>query len=401
MIGPRISRKSQENYGESCLRDMKMRWPKSTRKSCVLILALFVGLTVLPRRNDAQAEKKALSKDDVLTLLKGHVSTKNVAERARERGIDFQVSPGIEEELLRAGATDELLLALREIAPMPSFSPPPPTSGKTAPVVARVETSNAAGTPSAGMVNPKDGLKYVWIPSGTFQMGCSPEDDACSYDEKPSHQVKIGKGFWMGQTDVTVGAYKRFAGAAGRQMPAALGFRGRWPDDSIPIVNVSWDDAQAYCTWAGGRLPTEAEWEYAGRGGSTGARYGPIDEIAWYSYDSGGQAQDVAQKRANGFGLYDMLGNVFQWVNDWYDANYYQRSLAADPPGPSTGSQRVLRGGFSNGGLREVRVSRRFGQVPRQPLPTAGFRCVWEQVGHPSAGIEKPAPKSGEIPINN
>jgi len=113
--------------------------------------------------------------------------------------------------------------------------------------------------------NPQDGLKYVWIPPGGFEMGCSPEDKECFAEEKPAHQVTITKGFWMGQTEVTVGAYKRFAAATGRQMPPEPDFSGRPLDpgcgnEALPIVDVTWDEAQAYCAWAGGRLPTEAEW---------------------------------------------------------------------------------------------------------------------------------------------
>ncbi len=146
----------------------------------------------------------------------------------------------------------------------------------------------------------------------------------------------------------------------------------------MPIVNVSWDDAQAYCGWMGGRLPTEAEWEYAARGGSTEARYGNLDEIAWYNQNSGNQTHEVAQKRANGFGLYDMLGNVWEWVNDWYDQNYYQNSPSQDPKGPASGQFRVLRGGSWRNLPRYVRVSFRGWYNPAVRGISLGFRCGGE-----------------------
>jgi serine/threonine-protein kinase len=227
-------------------------------------------------------------------------------------------------------------------------------------------------------LNPKDGLKYVWIPPGTFMMGCSPGDTECGDDEKPPHQVTITEGFWLGQTEVTVGAYKRFAAATGRQMPDTPGLNSRWTNENMPIVNVTWNDAHDYCAWAGGRLPTEAEWEYAARGGSTEARYGPIDEVAWYDGNSGGQMHDVAQKRPNGFGLYDILGNVCEWVNDWYDQNYYQSSPSQDPQGLASGQLHVLRGGSRADGPRYVRVSLRNGSVPAFRPDEGGFRCGGE-----------------------
>jgi serine/threonine-protein kinase len=237
----------------------------------------------------------------------------------------------------------------------------------------------AASAPAAGTVreNPKDGLKYVWIPPGTFMMGCSPGDE-CFDAEKPPHQVTITRGFWIGQTPVTVGAYKRFAGATGRQIPPWPNFNNGWTNENMPIVNVNWDDAQAYCGWMGGRLPTEAEWEYAARGGNTEARYGPIDEVAWYSNNSGNQTHDVAQKRPNGFGLYDMLGNVWEWVNDWYDDKYYQNAPSQDPPGPTSGQLRVLRGGSWLNYPRVVRVSFRISDYPAVRNNSNGFRCGGE-----------------------
>jgi formylglycine-generating enzyme required for sulfatase activity len=239
-------------------------------------------------------------------------------------------------------------------------------------------------------------------------MGCSPGDTECGDDEKPPHQVTITKGFWLGQTEVTVGAYKRFAGATGRQMPPEP-VEGRplnpgWGDEGMPIVDVTWDEAYAYCSWAGGRLPTEAEWEYAARAGSTAARYGDLDEIAWYADNSGRQRLDserilkedqanyakrvnengngiheVGQKRANGFGLYDMLGNVFEWVSDWYNENYYKNSPSQDPRGPTSGTVRVLRGGSWDDFPRDVRVSNReVWQVYRENDLGDGFRCGGE-----------------------
>jgi formylglycine-generating enzyme required for sulfatase activity len=188
--------------------------------------------------------------------------------------------------------------------------------------------------------------------------------------------VTITKGFWLGQTPVTAGAYKRFAGATGRQMPAAPSFNNGWANENMSIVYVSWDDAQAYCGWMGGRLPTEAEREYAARGGSTEARYGNLDEIAWHVQNSGYQLHDVAQKRPNGFGLYDILGNVLEWVNDWFEDNYYQNSPSQDPTGPASGQYRVLRGGSYFPG--SVRVSYRTGVDPADTNLYIGFRCGGE-----------------------
>jgi formylglycine-generating enzyme required for sulfatase activity/serine/threonine protein kinase len=256
--------------------------------------------------------------------------------------------------------------------------------------------------------NPKDGLKYVWIPPGTFMMGCSPGDNVCFPEEKPAHQVTITKGFWLGETPVTVGAYKRFAAATGRQMPPEPDLYGRplnagWRNESMPIVDVTWDDAQAYCGWAGGRLPTEAEWEYAARSGSTAARYGDLDQIAWYLDNSGSQPLDdtkifkedqanyakrlnengngmheVGQKRANAFGLYDILGNVWEWVGDWYDEKYYQSSPSQDPSGPASGQFRVLRGGSWSYDPLYVRVSVRGRYYPGGGVDYYGFRCGGE-----------------------
>jgi len=252
-----------------------------------------------------------------------------------------------------------------------------------------------------------DGMKYAWIPPGTFQMGCSPGDHECHDEEKPSHEVTISKGFWIGQTPVTVGAYKRFARTTGRTMPPVPNLLGRvlndgWSKEAMPLVAVTWGEARDYCTWVRGRLPTEAEWEYAARGGSREARYGPLDEVAWIADNSGLQRLDsaqiwkddqknygqrlrdngngmheVAQKRPNGFGLYDVLGNVFEWVSDWFDVAYYSNSSTVDPSGPSSRKERALRGGAWNFNPSYARVSNRVGLDPDIRSAFLGFRCVF------------------------
>ena len=149
-----------------------------------------------------------------------------------------------------------------------------------------------------------------------------------------------------------------------------------WQDDGMPMVDITWDEAHDYCTWAGGRLPTEAEYEYAARGGSPAARYGDLNEIAWNKTNSANQTHRVAGKRPNGFGLYDTLGNVWQWMNDWYSQYYYQRSPPTNPPGPASGQARVLRGGSWIDDPKLLRASDRYYYRPDARSDFFGFRCV-------------------------
>ncbi len=224
-------------------------------------------------------------------------------------------------------------------------------------------------TPGASRTNPKDGLPYVWIPPGKFMMGCSKEDKGCSLDESPPHQVEITLGYWMGQTEVTQEAYRRVTG----EDPSK--FKGA----NRPVERVSWTEAQDYCVKVGLRLPTEAEWEYAARAGSTEARYGEVDAVAWYRTNASQQTHDVGGKQANRWNLYDTLGNAWEWVADWYDKDYYWAGEGKDPKGPSAGGQRVLRGGTWGGNPEDVRVSDRDGWVgPAIRDYIIGFRCGGE-----------------------
>jgi formylglycine-generating enzyme required for sulfatase activity len=242
----------------------------------------------------------------------------------------------------------------------PDVPPNPAVGSAAAPSAVTPQHIFTAGSTK---VNPKDGLTYVWIPPGTFLMGCSPGDGECFSDERPAHEVTITRGFWLGQTPVTQQAYQRVTG----QNPSHF-----W-GANLPVENVNWDEARAYCMMIGGRLPTEAEWEYAARAGSTGARYGNLDDIAWYS---GYQPRGVGQKQANAFGLYDMLGNVWQWTADWYGD--YQSGAQSDPSGPPGGTLRALRGGSWSSNPRVVRISFRYGFEPDYRVNYIGLRCVGE-----------------------
>jgi formylglycine-generating enzyme required for sulfatase activity len=256
---------------------------------------------------------------------------------------------------------EELVRAVKGI-----LAPPGEASAVTAPKSVIQPPAPVEIVALKTRVNPKDGLAYVWIPPGRFTMGCSPGDEECSDREKPAHEVTITEGFWMGKTPVTQEAYERVMG----KNPSY--FKG----PRLPVEQVTWDEAKAYCKAASVRLPSEAEWEYAARAGSAAARYGNLEEIAWYDGNSGGKTHEVGQKQANGFDLYDMLGNVWEWVADWYDEKYYGRSPATDPSGPVRGQIRVLRGGSWDFVPRGARAWYRNGTERSDRKSEFGFRCA-------------------------
>ena len=246
-------------------------------------------------------------------------------------------------------------------------------------------STNPPSHQSGAQTNPKDGLAYVWIPPGEFQMGAALGDTEAAAHEKPRHPVRITKGFWLSATPVTVEAYKQFTGKLSQfKMPPAPDFNPDWSKLDHPIVRVTWDEAKAYCEWAGGRLPTEAEWEYAARGGKDGLKYpwgdGITPENANYAGSKWKGTSPVRSYPPNAWGLYDMAGNVWQWVADWYGEDYYASSPAEDPRGPQSGKVRVLRGGSFSGGTRDLRASNRVSVGPVIRVGSIGFRCLREVV---------------------
>ncbi len=290
---------------------------------------------------------------DAVRAATGPAERKRQAEQARWEFIKDSRDQQVFEQFLREYPASQYAAAAR--LKVAALTPAAPAPAPVAPVIP--PAAIAAGT---RRVNQKDGLTYVWIPPGRFQMGCSPGDAECFDNEKPAHEVTITKGFWLGQTPVTQQAYRRVTG----QDPSH--FKGA----NLPVETVNWDEAKAYCTAAGGRLPTEAEWEYAARAGSTGARYGNLGEIAWYNENSGNTTHEVGQKLANAFGLYDMLGNVWQWVADWYGD--YPSGAQSDPSGPGSGQYRALRGGSWDVFARSSRVSARNWYEPGLRVNSSG-----------------------------
>ncbi|HWW92393.1 MAG TPA: bifunctional serine/threonine-protein kinase/formylglycine-generating enzyme family protein [Vicinamibacteria bacterium] len=301
------------------------------------------------------------------------------------------------------GAVALALLLARERREAPAAEPPrfvpaatvssaPPAVAPTPKIAPSPTEAAPPPEPRAGEVrpNPKDGLEYVWIPPPNgFAMGCVSTDRDCYADEKPAHKVRLSHGYWLGRTEVPVGAYKRFSTAAGRPLPTAPPFNAGWANDEQPIVYMTWADGTAFCEWAGGRLPTEAEWEYAARGGLAGARYpwgnqSPVCREGapnGAKFDDGGAcrgsgAQKVGSFRPNRFGLYDVSGNVWEWCSDWYAARAYGSGPATDPAGPSSGSERVLRGGALNSNQKGLRVSLRNHLVPVSRSIYVGLRCA-------------------------
>ena len=215
----------------------------------------------------------------------------------------------------------------------------------------------------------------MMVKAGTFTMGATSEMKAPDSDEKPTHQVTLTNDYYIGKTEVTQALWKAVMG----NNPSY--FKG----DNLPVENVSWDDCQKFIsklnslTGQNFRLPTEAEWEFAARGGNNSNHYqysgsNVLGDVAWYDGNSGHKTHVVATKQPNELGLYDMSGNVWEWCSDWF-GNYSSSSLT-NPTGPNSGSSRVFRGGSWCNDARSCRSSYRSCYAPDSSYYSLGLRLV-------------------------
>src|SRR5262245_61803051 len=227
----------------------------------------------------------------------------------------------------------------------------------------------------------------VFIPAGPYLRGRShslPDDHLKWFptllkDDQPARQVFVSA-FYLDENEVTNGQYLAFVKATGHKAPY------NWPKgelptgkEKFPVVDVSWDEANAYCRWAGKRLPTEAEWERAARGLTEGRRYPWGDDPPSKSnsrFDSVDGPGEVKQFQPNYFGLYDVAGNVWEWCGDWYAKDYYASAPERDPPGPASGLYRTLRGGSWADEAKFLTCAHRSWARPAERSPNIGFRCA-------------------------
>ena len=218
-------------------------------------------------------------------------------------------------------------------------------------------------------------MKMIWVEGGEFMMGCTSEQSDCGSDETNVRRVKVD-GFYIGMLEVTQAQWKAVMGTN----PSY--FKG----DNLPVEQVSWEEAMEFCRLLSNKtgktytLPTEAQWEYAARGGkkNDGTKYAGsnmVDAVAWYTDNSGSSTHPCGTKRANALGIYDMSGNVWEWCKDWYSSSYTSYDTN-NPTGPSSGSSRVDRGGSWSNYAGYCRVANRINFTPGYRYSNLGFRVV-------------------------
>jgi formylglycine-generating enzyme required for sulfatase activity len=285
----------------------------------------------------------------------------------------------------RVVSYDEYLaqaVAEGEITPTPAPTPTPTLTPIPAPSTP-AEALPLPANPTAGeqWTRPKDAMRMVFVPDGEFTMG----SDAGGADEQPVHLVVLDA-FWIDETEVTNTQYRWCVESGECSAPTTCDF-GAAPYEDVtlrnhPVVCVDWAGAQAYCEWVGGRLPTEAEWEFAARGPAVSTYpWGDLEpscDVARYAACEEGTIEvGELSGGASWVGALDMAGNVWEWTGDWYARKFYDGSPGDNPTGPESGTDRALRGGGWYFDERYMRSAGRYKLPPMQRLDYVGFRCVY------------------------
>lgn len=239
----------------------------------------------------------------------------------------------------------------------------------------------------------KDGAPMALISEGSFPMGVPKAARDGGMDERPNHDVFIDS-FYMDIYEVTNGRYLQFVTDTGHRVPEhpTDASRGLWQGNmmpesvtDLPVINVDWFDSQAYCEWAGKRLPTEAEWEKAAKGANDWrfawgdveptTEHANFNQPAWRGESTLVQV-GMYEKGKSPYGIYDVAGNVWEWVSDWYEVDYYSHSPTHNPQGPETGKDKTLRSSGWQGETPQMRVFTRIKSVPTDRNDSTGFRCA-------------------------
>ncbi len=293
--------------------------------------------------------------------------------------VDVERSTSDRQDVINAS----IRLAARMLSITPSGQPRTQTQSQTY----DQQSSYYNQTPQNYVENADCGLnmKMVYVEGGTFQMGATSEQNGEAYDnEKPVHSVTL-ESYYIAECEVTQEQWQKIMGTTIHQQASKAGYSTNGVGNDYPMYYVSWHEAQALCqelsamTGKTYLLPTEAQWEYAARGGkqSKGYKYSgsyAVDAVAWYYSNSGNTNHPVKGKRANELGLYDMSGSVWEWCSDWYGS--YSSSAQTDPTGASSGEYRILRGGSWYGNAMNCRVSFRISGTPSYRIHDRGFRVV-------------------------
>jgi formylglycine-generating enzyme required for sulfatase activity len=239
------------------------------------------------------------------------------------------------------------------------------------------DTAISAPRSNAPALQPTTKVEMIFIKGGKFVMG-SPKGEPGRSDTESQHAVFVSD-FRLARTEVTNAQYRPYLDENPHVTKPKHWHDGQWNRPTQPVVGISWEQAQAYSRWAKLRLPTEAEWEYATRAGTTTAYYSGDGEadlanVGFYDRNSRDLLHDVGMKRPNAFGLYDLHGNVWEWCSDWFGA--YEPALRHDPKGPLTGDRRVARGGSWDDPAKFARSAHRVGYRPHEGFKQVGFRVA-------------------------